>query len=1348
MKKKVAKSSARKAQKKTPVTVAAKRKLRLPDKYFPIVGIGASAGGLEASLELLKYTRADLGMAYVFIHHLSPNYKSNLAEIFQRQTPMPVVQVTSGLKLEPNHVYVIPPNTYMSVEDTSLKLVKRTKLDIPYHPIDYFLMSLAEVSDHKGIGVLLSGTATDGTLGLKAIKESGGISFAQDESARHDQMPKNAQEAGYVDFVLSPGRIAQELASLAQHPYKMIPSDHGVIKEEGEIKKVLALVLEQKGVDFFSHYKKSTIYRRVIRRMALNKREAVKDYLKVLRENPGELDALYQDFLINVTTFFREPAFYKALTKTVFPRILKTLKRNDPIRIWVAGCATGEEAYSTAICLTEFLQSKKVLHPIHIFSTDLNAKAIEKARLGIYPKNLVQHITTQRLKRFFSRVNGHYQIVKSIREMCIFSAHDLLKDPPFSHIDLVSCQNVLIYLKPGPQRKIFQAFHYALKPTGFLLMGKSESIGTATDLFRLSPRGSRLYSKIPGPPRQMDFASHLPPAAGKTTLSFRTAGDENDLEKQSDKILLNRYVPASVLVNRDLQIVRFRGSISSYLEPASGKASLSLLKMIKDELLFDVRAALQQAKKSGSVATRESYVPEKKSNRGVIVEVTPVNSGKDTHYLIVFKDALEEISVAKAGKPPKHGGEKAKRERLEQALLTAREQMRSTSEDFEATREELQSANEEILSSNEELQSINEELETSKEELQASNEELTTTNEELQDRNLELRQSRDYAEAIIHTMRGPLIVLNSEMRVRTANKAFYDFFGIHAEQTEGTLIYNLAKGIWLPAALAERLRDGFSNEFDFNDFMVTHTFPQIGSRTLIINMHRIPQTQYNKEALILLSFEDITRYKKAEESLLQTQAQLKLALSAGSVGTWSWNIKTNEVTVSEEENRLYGMRPGENMTAYPEWEKNLHPQDLVAAREAIKRSVEQKIPLDIEFRIVWPDGSTRWIMAKAHTYYDDLGKPDKMIGVNIDVTERRAAIQALEESEKRFHAMSDNAPVMIWMADPDQKITFLNKTWLSYTGKKPEEELGEGWLADIHPEDKNLFLDVYQRSFRDHRDFKIDYRLRRHDGEYRWIMTHGIPRFTGDDHFVGFIGTCIDINDRIDLERQKDDFMSIASHELKTPVTSIKAYAQILHDKFRKANDDVSANMLERLDLQIDKLTGLINTLLDVTKVQSGRMDFAEELFDIEEFVREVSDEMQATLPTHKIIRHVKTEGKVYGDRARIAQVLNNLISNAAKYSPGSSDVIVEASRDGNEYVFSVQDFGIGIPKDMQDKIFGRFFRVSESSGNRVSGLGLGLFISSQIVRQHGGNLWLESQPGKGSKFFFSLPGKNDGQAQ
>lgn len=603
------------------------------------------------------------------------------------------------------------------------------------------------------------------------------------------------------------------------------------------------------------------------------------------------------------------------------------------------------------------------------------------------------------------------------------------------------------------------------------------------------------------------------------------------------------------------------------------------------------------------------------------------------------------------------------------------------------------------------------------------------------------QQANDCAEVILETLRTPLVVVNAEMRIRTANRAFCDIFKIRPDEAEGALLSNIGEGSWMPPALNDFFKQRPTNETRPGDFMFNHDFAEMGKRTIIIHAQGLP-TPYGSETLMLLSFEDITGYKKAERSLVETQEQLKLAMDAGSVDTWSWDLRTDEVSImGERQYKLYGL-PGMTMATYVDWEKMIHPDDRTGVRSALKNSIENRVPLDTEFRIITPDGTPRWILAKGIAYYDERGTPQKIVGVNIDVTERRNAIQSLEESEKRFHTMSDNAPVMIWMADVNQKVIFLNKTWLSFTGRSLEEESGEGWLECIHPEDRKLFVEVYDHAHDTRQKFKIEYRLKRHDGVFRWFLALGIPRFAGAEDFKGFIGTCIDITDRIDLEHQKDEFMSIASHELKTPVTSIKAYAQILLERFRLENDMPSSNLMTRLDVQIDKLTGLINTLLDVAKVQSGKMDYLAESFDINEFVLEVTEEMQPSCPKHHLVTELRAEGTIFGDKARLSQVLNNLIANAVKYSPKASEVIIKVERHDEDYVMSVQDFGVGIPKEMQQKVFDRFFRVTDVLGNRVSGLGLGLFISSEIVKQHGGKLWLQSAPGAGSTFFFSLPAR------
>jgi two-component system CheB/CheR fusion protein len=1308
-------------------------------KPFPIVGIGASAGGLEASCKLLKHLKADLGMAYVFVHHLAPDYDSHLPEILQRETVMPVMKVTNGIPVLPDNVYVIPPNMTMTLKDGHLILRPRD-IHAPYNSIDYFLITLATACQHNAVAILLSGTASDGTLGLKAIKEQGGITIVQDETATHPEMPSHAQEAGYADYVLPPNRIAEELAALIKHPYSVALPAEELPKNEKAIKKILSVVLRKYEVDFFSHYKRSTVYRRIMRRMALNRIEKFEGYFEKIQQDANELRALYEDFLINVTSFFREPAFYEALKKVVFPKITKDRKSGEPIRIWIPGCSTGEEAYSTAICITEFLNDQKKTYPVQIFSTDLDEKAIHKARQGIYSKSIVQQISLQRLKNHFTRIDGHYQIEKAIRDMCIFSVHNLMKDPPFSRMDLISCQNVLIYIEAAPQRKILQTFHYGLKASGFLVLGKSESIGNATDLFQPLGSDPKLYIKknqtlIP----RLEFVARPHPAVRGLVHDQAEPRTETDVEKESDKVLLSRYVPASVLINKDLEIIRFRGATAPFFQPASGKASLNLLKMLKEEFIFELRALLQKARKSESPVSKDDIYIDAGGEK-FSVEIIPIRSAKEVYFLIIFQNQSGSVDYPKKTAKSTKADHRLKLSKLENSLKDAREQIRSITEDFDTSREELQSANEEILSSNEELQSINEELETSKEELQSANEELITINEELQTRLGELKEAHDYSEAIIGTMHGPLLVLNTEMKIRTANNAFYEFFKLHPDETEGKFIGTLKGGRWEVPALAEQLRKAFPRQISFDHFEINHDFPEIGNRTMVVNAHKL--IHGSEEIKILLAFEDITMYRKTEQELRQTQEQLQLALEGGSVGTWYWNIKTGNLMGSKEQAALFGRSDGSFFSRFEEWLEALHPDDVSTVQRELELSIKDRKPLDIEFRILWPDGSIHWILSKAYPYYDRSGEAEKMVGVNINVTERRRAIEALAESEKRFHNMSDNAPVMIWMADETQHCTFLNKTWLSFTGKKLEEECGAGWYKGIHPEDLDRFLEAYDKAYANKEEFKIDYRLRRHDGEYRWIMNQGVPRYANEDTFIGYIGTCVDVHDRIDLERQKDDFMGIASHELKTPVTSIKAYAQILQEKFRKANDTASAGMLGRLDMQIDKLTNLINTLLDVARIQSGQMDYDEEYFDINTFIHEIKEEIQQANPEHQIITTLKANGEVFADRARIGQVLNNLISNAVKYSPDNNKILIETELTKGEFIFSVRDYGVGVPIDQQDKIFQRFYRVSESAGNRVPGLGLGLFISAQIVKQQGGKIWLESEPGKGSQFSFSLPDK------
>jgi len=840
---------------------------------FPVVAIGASSGGLQALSELLENLPNDLGMAYVIIQHLSPNHESILPEILSKRTTMKVHQVTDGIKIEKDNVYVIPPNTFMSVMDSTLTLSERVKSASGYHSIDFFLNALAPVYQAKAVATILSGSGTDGTNGIQSIKAHGGITFAQDESAAFSGMPKTAYNSGFTDFVLPPKRIAEELASIAKDPHGIFTMNEAAEANEIGLKKIHLLLHNKKGVDF-SYYKQTTIRRRIMRRVALNKFNNLNDYITFLRENAQEADLLYKDLLINVTSFFRDPNVYEVLSTKIFPEIFKDRKENDTVRIWTPACANGEEAYSLAICLFEFLKDKSLKIPVQIFGTDLNENAIDRARTGVYHKGVLTNVSSQDLQRYFIKSDGRYQIIKPIRDICIFAVHNLLKDPPFSRMDLISCQNVLIYLESNPQKKILQAFHYSLKPSGYLLLGKSETIGNSTELFNQLDKELKIYSKKDTPPGNYIFDFSFRSSYSGLPAQERFKAEilpEVDVEKETDRLLLSRYVPASVLVNADLQVLRFHGATSNYLQPATGRASLNLLKMVKDELVFELKGLVNRARKETMPAKKENVrLSQNGTEREIGIEVVPVKLHvKDHYYLILFRENNVQHVVTEKERGSRTRDSKGETiAKLEQQLSEAREYMKTMSEEFEATREELQSANEEILSSNEELQSINEELETSKEELQSTNEELITINEELQQRNNDLKELSDFSKAIVETINEAILVLTSDLRIQMASKAFYTLFQTDIDRTEGHYFFEMEGGQWNVPELKDKLGLITQNDKSFENFEISKTFPEVGQKKLLFNARRLEQAS-SKQTKILIVIEDVTLKAVPEKSKIK-----------------------------------------------------------------------------------------------------------------------------------------------------------------------------------------------------------------------------------------------------------------------------------------------------------------------------------------------------------------------------------------------------------------------------------------------------------------------------------------------
>ena len=1206
---------------------------------FPVVGIGASAGGLDAVKAFLQALPPKSGMAYVFIQHLSPDHTSVLPEILQKFAPFPVQQITDNIHLEPDNLYIIPNNKVVTATDGVLKLAPLDKKHTKSKTIDLFFSSLGVVHQSFAVGVVLSGALNDGTLGLQVIKSYGGLTFAQDEStAEFDSMPKSAIDSGAVDFVLSPEGIAEKLIAI-NHPfhvdYSSIEVDQTLPQQDAEtFKQILTVLRVRRGVDF-AYYKQSTLKRRIIRRMALSKIEKPNDYLSFLRENKSEQDALYNDMLISVTNFFRDTQSFDVLCNTLFPALIEKKTINEPLRIWIAGCATGEEAYSMAICLQEQLGDKASVMKIQIFATDISETAIAKARTGIYRQSELDGISTSRLQQFFVKLDGNYQVSKSIRDMCVFAHHNLLKDPPFSKIDLVSCRNVMIYLEPVLQKRALTTFHYSIVEDGYLMLGKSESIGNNTDIFTAYNSNEKIYVRKGPLGRFMSVATNgREQTFREIDKGVQRQNDNKDVFKMADEAMLNNFMPPSVLVNERFDIVQFRGVTETWLVPPSGKPSFNVLKMAREGLSFELRNILHLAKKTALPARKFAVFFKMNSLQHYVnIYAFPLKDTPEPYYLIVFQNASStgiQQAVIELNTNPEnvnYNESEIRIEQLEKELMQVRADMRAITEEQETANEELQSANEELLSGSEELQSLNEELETSKEELQSTNEEIMIVNKELLSRNDQLNSSRLYTEGIVNTIRDPLLILDKDLRIKRATGGFYTKFKTTEKETEGQYIYELGNKQWDIPKLRELLESVLPAKKITEDFDVTHVFPVIGKKDMCLNARQIENI--NGEQLILLSIEDITDKRKveaglaeAERLLIESKERLKFAVDSAGLGTWDYDPQSKELIWDKRCREIYGVLPNEQIDTET-FSNVIHPDDRKIVQDKISEALSdvKSSQFDAEYRTIPINGKIRWLKGKGRAYFNEKGEAIRFIGTLLDITFQKLIDEATRE--------------------------LLNK---------------------------------------------------------------------------------------------KDEFISIASHELKTPVTSLKAALQIMERASLKGDNIKTVDtFIQKAIKQVDKLTELIKDLLDVTKIQSGKLVLRKTDFVLDELLKECVEEIQNGSPNHKITIEGYRNIEVHADRNRLEQVIINLISNAIKYSPDADKVIVSIEKIGEGVKVCVKDFGIGISADKLPLIFDRFYRVDEDS-QRYAGLGLGLYISAEIIRQHGGHIDIESTMGKGSSFWFIIP--------
>lgn len=839
---------------------------------FPLVGVGASEGGVESFQKFLRAIPADSGMAYILIQHLSPAHESMLHDILSRSTTIPVLEIVDDCRIEPDHIYVIPKNRMLGITGHSLKLTPREKSAVNM-PIDLFFASLAREHGSFGIGVVLSGNARDGTVGLRNIREHGGITFAEDpKTAAWDGMPKNAIQAGVVDFVFQVGEIPARIIkvhALYEPPNSVKEDQKSDI--EYNLEKILYIVRQQSGVDF-SYYKKPTLLKRIDRRMAINQFTRYEGYLGFLRENKSEQEALFQDLLLKVTTFFKDPEIFEELGRKVFPRLLEGRAPDETIRIWIPACSTGEEAYSLAFGLFDSLGGLTAGYnllrvKLLIFASDISRAAIKKARSGTYNPVEIGPISEWQREDYFIKTDEGYQVVRPIRDTIVFTVHNFLNDPPFGKVDLISCRDMLSNLDPLLHRKALSTFHYALKENGFLLLGKSETIDVPSGLFAPFSQNANIFSRKPGSGSFLKTDAKQERkniVSGYNPFPFRPSS--SDFRKSAEAVLVSTYSPASIVVDEHMEVVHINGNIAPFLGSSSGSPTHQLMDMAGQELAFELRNALLKARDSRETEVIKG-IPLKYNGRRLLVtiEIVPLTDILDPHYLILFRKkakgtfVLEEVweNWKQFFKSPEKNNPQWRITTLERELEQVRVDMSELSEEHDAYTEELQSANEEMLSSHEEILSLNEELETSREELKAINKELIELNHELVENQEVQKRIMRNLNAVISNLREPFVVLEKDFKILAANASYYKKFEVNKSETVGRLFFEVRDKMWDNPHLRSLLQEVLPRKRQIVDKQIVIKSPTGVERSFKFNARKMVGREKVYGESILLSIDDI-----------------------------------------------------------------------------------------------------------------------------------------------------------------------------------------------------------------------------------------------------------------------------------------------------------------------------------------------------------------------------------------------------------------------------------------------------------------------------------------------------------
>lgn len=1353
-----------------------------PGVMFPIVGMGGSAGGLQAFQEVLANLPPDTGMGFVLVSHLDPTQESLLASILGRSTDMPTAEVTDGVIVEPNHVYVLPPNAAVILRDGALRLVPREGLR--HECIDYFLTTLAEERGNCAVAVILSGTAADGAEGCRSVKAAGGITFAQDEaSAKFSQMPRNAVATGCIDLVATPRGIAEELVEVSKCSYVRRPAPEPDLEEEepgdgeeGPLQALFRMLRGGTGIDF-ARYKQNTVRRRVARRMAVRRLERLEDYVRYLEDHPPELTALHDELLINVTAFFRDPELFTTLAERVFPALTDGRVPDEPLRVWVAGCSTGEEAYSIAIAFLEFVQARHLTITMQMFATDVSERAIARARAGVYGDGIRASVSERQLRRYFTRSStGAFQVAPQVRDLCVFARHDVTRDPPFSRLDLVSCRNVLIYMDSSLQKRVLPMFHYALRPRGFLALGSSESADRFPGLFAPVAEGYHLFAKVAGggrPELSQASAGRAPlareAASGNSDATSSDDTTDVDVAREADHLLLTTYVPTGIVVDERGHIVHFRGDTSRYLKVPSGPATFRLTSMVREELFLPLESALREVRERGQPVRRERVAVRGAGGEWLAVnlEVIPLRGpeGRPSgHVVVVFEGARAPAAAEGASAPPPDD----ELARIRAELEASRRHQQTVIEKLEGMNEELRSANEEVLSSNEELQSANEELETAKEELQSGNEELNTINDELQSRNGELAQVAGDLENLVSGIDIAIAIVDSNLRLRRFTPATARLLHVIPSDI-GRPITDFKLDLDLPS-LEPMIRRVMTT------LETTDTEVRDGDGrwySMRMRPYRTPDDRIDGVVIVWL---DIEAMKQGLLAVKQAKA-----LTEGIVETVRdpLLVLDGELRVQRANQAFYEAFGEASATTEGRGLADLlgGRLDAPGLRALLRGVATDGLPFsDFEVEQTFERLGRRTTLLHARLLRQG-GEREPMVLLALeDVTARRVrerfsrAVEGLSR-ELDYEATLANVARLVVDSLCDWCCIHVRETDGSVrraatlhrdAARTPELD------ADLEQHPLPLDLDCcWPQVLRIGRPEVCPAVPDNH--ALRWLRALGVTsmltvplhvrgtvrgviwmnadaggrRFGAEDvalaeELARHAALALD-NARLYAEahqtiRERERFVSIASHEMRTPLHGLQLQVQLL----KRIVPPIPADKLDRLDRQCVRLAELMDALLDVARIRTDHLDLRPQEVDLSAMARAVVTRLSEDAQARGVALRIEASLPVVGwwDGLRLDQVVTNLLTNALKYGRGQP-VDVCVSGDEWQAFLRVQDRGVGLSADERAALFRPYERIG---AREQPGLGLGLFIVNEIVAAHGGTVTVESQVGAGSTFSVALP--------